>query len=205
MIWATVSSRSCFWWLYRASPSLAAKNIINLISVLAIWWCLCVESSFVLLEEGVCYDQFVFLAKLLLAFALLHSVLQGQTCLLLQVSLDFLLLHSSPLWWKGPPFSVLVLWRPSRPSRANTKKSVLFITGDWNAKGGSQEIPGVTGKFGLGVQNEAGQRLTEFSLPREHTYHRKQLLPTTQETILHMTSPDGQYLNQINDILCSQR
>ena len=42
------------------------------------------------------------------------------------------------------------------------KKDVLFITGDWNAKGGSQELPGVTGKFGLGVQNEAGQRLTEF-------------------------------------------
>ena len=41
-------------------------------------------------------------------------------------------------------------------------KNVLFIMGDWNAKVGSQEIPGVTGKFGLGVQNEAGQRLTEF-------------------------------------------
>ena len=39
---------------------------------------------------------------------------------------------------------------------------MLFITGDWNAKVGSQETPGVTGKFGLGVQNEAGQRLTEF-------------------------------------------
>ena len=42
------------------------------------------------------------------------------------------------------------------------KKKVLFITGDWNAKVGSQEIPGVTGKFGLTEQNEAGQRLTEF-------------------------------------------
>ena len=42
------------------------------------------------------------------------------------------------------------------------KKDVLFIIGDWNAKVGSQEIPGVTGKFGLGVQNEAGQRLTDF-------------------------------------------
>ena len=42
------------------------------------------------------------------------------------------------------------------------KKDVLFIIGDWNAKVGSQEIPGITGKFGLGVQNEAGQRLTEF-------------------------------------------
>ena len=42
------------------------------------------------------------------------------------------------------------------------KKDALFIIGDWNAKVGSQEIPIVTGKFGLGVQNEAGQRLTEF-------------------------------------------
>ena len=42
------------------------------------------------------------------------------------------------------------------------KKDVLFITGDWNAKLGSQDIPGVTGKFGLGMQNEAGQRLIEF-------------------------------------------
>ena len=42
------------------------------------------------------------------------------------------------------------------------KKDVLFIIGDWNTKVGSQEIPGVTGKFGLGVQNEAGQRLIEF-------------------------------------------
>ena len=42
------------------------------------------------------------------------------------------------------------------------KKDILFIIGDWNAKIGSQEITGVTGKFGLGVQNEAGQRLTEF-------------------------------------------
>ena len=91
MIWATVSSQSCFCWVYRASPSLAAKNIINLILVLTIWWCPCVESSLLLLEEGICYDQCVLLAKPL-AFALLHSVLQGQICLLLQVFIDFLFL-----------------------------------------------------------------------------------------------------------------
>ena len=85
MIWAIVSSWSCFCWLNRASPSLAAKNIINLISILTIRWRPCVESSFVLLGEGVCYDQCILLAKLL-AFALLHFVLQGQICLLLQVS-----------------------------------------------------------------------------------------------------------------------
>jgi len=59
-------------------------------------------------------------------------------------------------------WSWTVLWRPTRPSRTNTKKDVLFIIGDWNAKVGGQEIPGATGKFGLGVQNETGQRLTEF-------------------------------------------
>ena len=53
MIWATVSSQSCFRWLYRASPSLAAENVINLTSVPTIWWCPCVESSLVLLGEGV--------------------------------------------------------------------------------------------------------------------------------------------------------
>ena len=55
------------------------------------------------------------------------------------------------------------------------KKDVLFIIGDWHAKVGSQEIPGVTGKFALGIQNEAGQRLTV--LPRECTGHRKHPLP----------------------------
>ena len=48
-------------------------------------------------------------------------------------------------------------------------KDVLFITGDWNTKVGNQELPGITGKFGLVVQNESGQRLTV--LPREHTVH----------------------------------
>ena len=67
------------------------------------------------------------------------------------------------------------------------KRDVLFITGDWNAKVGSQEIPKVTGKFGLGVQNEAGQRLTEqnSALSRECTGHSKHPLPTTQEKTTH--------------------
>ena len=80
MIWATVSSRSCFCWLYRASSSMVAKNIISLILVLTIWWYPCIESSLVLLEESVCYHQCVLLEKLLV-FALLHSILQGQICL----------------------------------------------------------------------------------------------------------------------------
>ena len=104
-IWATVSSRS-FWgffvlfcWLYRASTSSATKNIINLILMLTIWWCPHVELSLTLLQEGVCYDSIVLLAKLLV-FALHHYILPGQTCLLLQVSLDFVHLHSISLWWK---------------------------------------------------------------------------------------------------------
>ena len=63
------------------------------------------------------------------------------------------------------------------------KKDVPFIIGEWNAKVGSQETPGVTGKFGLGIWNEAGQRLL---LPGEHTGHSKHPLPTTQEKTLYM-------------------
>ena len=64
------------------------------------------------------------------------------------------------------------------------KKDVLFIIGYWKAKVESQETPGVTGKFGLGVQNEAGQRL--IVLPKEHTGHSKHPIPTTQEKTLYM-------------------
>ena len=62
------------------------------------------------------------------------------------------------------------------------KKDVFFIIGDWNAKVGSQEMPEVTGKFGLGVQNEARQRV----LSREHAGHSKHPLPITQEMTLYM-------------------
>ena len=67
------------------------------------------------------------------------------------------------------------------------KKDVLFIIGDWNATVGSQKIPGVTGSFGLGVWNEAGQRPTEFC--QENTLvssNSLNPLPTTQDMILHM-------------------
>ena len=68
------------------------------------------------------------------------------------------------------------------------KKDALFIIGDWNAKVVSQEIPGVTGKLGLGIQNEAGQRRTV--LPRERTGHSKNLLPTTRDSST-WPSPEG--------------
>ena len=63
-IWATVNSQSCFCWLYRASFSLAPNNIINLIFVVNTWWYPCAESSLVLSEEGVYYDQCILLEKL---------------------------------------------------------------------------------------------------------------------------------------------
>ena len=71
------------------------------------------------------------------------------------------------------------------------KKDIFFIIGDWNAKVGSQETPGVTGKFGLGIRNEAGQRLRV--LPRKCTDHSKHPLPMTQEKTLHMDITDGQH------------
>ena len=79
--------------------------------------------------------------------------------------------------FQGKPFNITVIQayaptsnteeaeverRPTRPFRTNTPKDTFFIIGDWNAKVGSQETPGVTGKFGLGIQNEAGQSLIEL-------------------------------------------
>ena len=65
------------------------------------------------------------------------------------------------------------------------KKDVLFIIGNWNAKLGSPETPGITGKFGHGMRNEAGQRLIRV-LPRKCTGQSKHPLPTTQQKTLHM-------------------
>ena len=96
---------------------------------------------------------------------------------------------------QGKPFNIMVIQAYAPTSNAEEaevepfyedlqdlleltpKKDVLFIIGDWNAEAGSQETLGVTGKFGLGVQNEAEQRL--IVLPREHTGHSKHPLPTT--------------------------
>ena len=84
------------------------------------------------------------------------------------------------------------------------KKDVLFIIEDWNVKVGSQEIHGLTGKFGLLVQNEAGQRLTEFC--QENTLViANALFQQHKRQFYTWTSPDGQYQNQTDYILCSQR
>ena len=84
------------------------------------------------------------------------------------------------------------------------KKDVLFIIGDWDAKVGSQETPGVTGKFRLGVRNEAGQRLREFC--QENTLViANTLFQQHKRRLYTWTSPDGQHQNQIDYILCSQK
>ena len=84
------------------------------------------------------------------------------------------------------------------------EKDVLFITGDWNEKVRSQETPGVTGKFGLGLQNEAGQRLIEFCQEKALVIANT-LSQQHKRRLYTWTSPDGQHRNQIDYILCSQR
>ena len=84
------------------------------------------------------------------------------------------------------------------------KKDVLFIIGDWNAKVGSQETPGVTGKFGFGVQNEAGQRLIEFCL-KNALVIANTLFHQHKRQLYTWTSPDGKYQNHFDYILCSQK
>ena len=90
------------------------------------------------------------------------------------------------------------------PLELTPKKNVLFIIGDWNAKVGSQETPGITGKFGLGVKNEAGQKLIEFcqenALVIANTFFQQH-----KRRLCTWTSSDDQHQNQIDYILRSQR
>ena len=87
----------------------------------------------------------------------------------------------------------MVLWRPTGLLELTPRKDVLFIIGDWNAKAGSQETPGERGKFGLGVQNEEQQRLTEFC-QRNILVIANTLFQ--QETLYTWTSPDSQDQSQ---------
>ena len=92
---------------------------------------------------------------------------------------------SSPLFINAKEAEVESLYEDLQDLLELTlKKDVLFLIGVWNTKVGSQKIPGVTGKFGLGVKNEAVQRLTV--LPRECTGHSIHPLSTTQELTIHM-------------------
>ena len=84
------------------------------------------------------------------------------------------------------------------------QKDVFCIRGDWNAKVGSQEIPGITGKFGLGVQNEAGQRLIVFC--QENSLVIANILfQQHKKRFYTWTSPDGQHRNQTDYTLCNKR
>ena len=128
--------------------------------------------------------------------------------------------------FQGKPFNITVIqvyaptsnaeeaevewfYEPTRHFRTNTPKVVLFIIGDWNAKVGSQETPGVTGKFGLGVRNEAGQRLREFcqenalvianTLFQQHkrrlyTWTPPQMVNTEVTLIIFFAAKDGEAL-----------
>ena len=105
--------------------------------------------------------------------------------------------------WRN--WSWKVLWRPTRPARTNTPpKDVLCIIRDWNTKVGSQEILRVRGKFGLGVQNEAGQRLIEFCQENSLVIANT-LFQQHKRWLYTWASPNGQYQNHIDYILYSQR
>ena len=112
--------------------------------------------------------------------------------------------------FQGKPFSITVIQVYALTSNAEEaeveqfyedlqdfleltlKKDVLFIIGDWNVKVGSQETPGVTGKFGLGMQNEAGQRLIEFC--QENALDiANTLFQQHKRRLYTWTSPDGQH------------
>ena len=97
----------------------------------------------------------------------------------------------------------MALWRPTRPSRTNNnkKKDVLFIIGDWNAKVGSQEVSGVTGKFGFGMKQCKSQQFCQ----KNALVIANSLFQQHKRWLYTWTSPDGQYQNQIDYILCSQR
>ena len=109
--------------------------------------------------------------------------------------------------FQGKPLNIMVIQAYAPTSKAEVErfyedlqdlleltpqKDVLFIVGDWNAQVGSQETPGVTGKFGLGVQNEAGQRLIEFC--QENTLViANTLFQQHKRRLYTWASPDGQH------------
>ena len=122
--------------------------------------------------------------------------------------------------FQGKPFNITVIQAYAPTSNAEEaeqfyddlqdlleltpRKDVLFIIGDWNAKVGSQETPGVTGKLGLGVWNEAGQRLIEFCQGNA-LVTAKTLFQQHKRRLYTWTSPDGQHRSQTDYVLYSQR
>ena len=114
------------------------------------------------------------------------------------------------VYFRGKPFNITVIQDDAPISNAEEvkveqfyedlqdfleltlQKDVLFIIGDWNAKVGSQETPGVTGKFALGVQNEAGQRLRELCQENALVIANT-LFQQHKRRLYTWTSPDGQH------------
>ena len=114
------------------------------------------------------------------------------------------------VYFQGKPFNITVIQAYAPTSNAEEaefewfygdlqdlleltpKKDVLFIIGDWNAKVGSQETPGVTGKFGLGVRNEPGQRLIAFC-QQNTLVIANTLFQQCKKRLYTWTSPDGQH------------
>ena len=129
--------------------------------------------------------------------------------------------QNDSVWVQGKPFSITVIQVYAPTSNAEEaevewfyedlqdlleltpSKDVLFIIGDWNVKVGSQETPGVRGKFGLGMRNEAGQRLIEFCQENALVIANT-LFQQHKRRLYTWTSPDGQHRNQIDYIICSQ-
>ena len=123
--------------------------------------------------------------------------------------------------FQGKPFNIRVIQAYAPTSNAEEReveqlyedlqdlleltpqKDVLFIIADWNTKVGSQETPGVRGKFGLGIWNEAGQRLIEFCQENALVITNT-LFQQHKRRLYTWASPDGQNRNQIDYILCSQ-
>ena len=121
--------------------------------------------------------------------------------------------------FQGKPFDIMVIQVYTSTSNAEEAEveqfyedlqdlleltPTLFIIGDWNAKVESQETPRVTGKFGLGIRNEAGQRLIEFCLENALVIANT-LFQQHKRRLYTWTSSDYQHQNQIDYILCSQR
>ena len=111
--------------------------------------------------------------------------------------------------FQGKPFNITVIqvYAPTSNAEAEVErfyedlqdlleltspKDVVFIIGDWNAKVGGQETPGVTGQFGLGIRNEAGQRLIEF-YPENALVIANTLFQQHKRRLYTWTSPDGQH------------
>ena len=127
-----------------------------------------------------------------------------------------------PVHFQGKPYNIIVIQVYALTSKAEEaeveqfyedlqdlleltpQKDVLFILGDWNAKVGSQETPGVIGKFVLGVQNETGQRLIEFCQENALVIANT-LFQQHKRRLYTWTSPDGRHRNQTDYILCIQR